>query len=125
MRKLINTARIFGPWFVLFLSPAFVIIWDYIGDKYGKKQHLLNAGWLILCCAFAYFAGNFPNVLIKIGQLPDISEFSLQFYRFVIVLATMFVLCWLCHLVDYYRHLLEYLGTPMRKPKGENLVDAT
>ncbi|MBQ5452024.1 MAG: hypothetical protein IIT56_03435, partial [Bacteroidales bacterium] len=30
---------IFGPWFVLFLSPAFFIIWDYIGEKYGKKQY--------------------------------------------------------------------------------------
>ncbi len=114
---------IFGPWFVLFLSPAFVIIWDYIGDKYGKKQHLLNAGWLILCCAFAYFAGNFPNVLIKIGQLPEMSEFSLQCYHFVIVSATLFVLCWLCRMVDYYKHLLEYLKTPMRKPRGENIVD--
>ena len=115
---------IFGPWFVLFLSPAVFIIWDYIGEKYGKKQHLLNACWLVLCCAFAYFAGNFPNVLIKIGQLPDISEFSLQCYRFVIVLTTILILCWLCHLVDYYKHLLEYFTTPRRKPRGENIVSA-
>lgn len=108
----------------LFLSPAFLIIWDYIGDQYGKKQHLLNAGWLILCCAFAYFAGNFPNVLIKIGYLPEMSELSLQIYRLVVILVTMFVWCWLCHLVDYYKHLLEYLRTPMGNPKGENIVDA-
>ncbi len=114
---------IFGPWFVLFLSPMFVTIWDYIGEEYGKKQHLLNACWLILCCAFAYFAGNFPNVLIKIGKLPAISELSLQLYRLVIILITWFLLCWLCHLIDYYKHLLEYLETPMRKPRGENIVD--
>lgn len=116
-------ALIFGPWFVLFLSPMFVTIWDYIGEKYGKKQHLLNAVWLILCCAFTYFAGNFPDVLIKIGQLPAISEFSLQLYHLVIFFVTLFLLCWLCHLVDYYKHLLEYLKTPMRKPRGENIVD--
>lgn len=117
-------ALIFGPWFVLFMSPVFVSIWDYIEDKYGKKQHLLNAVWLILCCAFAYFAGNFPNVLIKIGQLPAVSELSIQLYRLVIILITLFLLCWLCHLVDYYKHLLECLKTPMRKPRGENIVSA-
>lgn len=115
---------LFGPWVVLFLSPVFVTIWDYIGEKYGKKQHLLNVCWLVLCCAFAYFAGNFPSVLIKIGKLPAISELSLQLYRLVIILITLFLLCWLCHLVDYYKHLLEYLRTPMRKPQGENIVSA-
>ncbi len=117
-------ALIFGPWFVLFLSPMFVTIWDYIGEEYGKKQHLLNAVWLILCCAFAYFAGNFPNVLIKIGQLPAMSELSIQLYRLVIIFVTLFLLCWLCHLIDYYKHLLECLKTPMRKPRGENIVSA-
>ena len=117
-------ALIFGPWFVLFLSPMFVTIWDYIGEEYGKKQHLLNACWLVLCCAFAYFAGNFPNVLIKIGQLPAVSELSIQLYRLVIIFVTLFLLCWLCHLVDYYKHLLECLKTPMRKPRGENIVSA-
>ena len=114
---------LFGPLFVLFLFPVFVTIWDYIGEKYGKKRHLLNAGWLIFCCAFAYFAGNFPSVLIKIGKLPAISELSLQLYRLVIILITLFLLCWLCRMVDYYKHLLEYLITPMRKPRGENIVD--
>ncbi len=116
-------ALIFGPWFVLFLSPVFVTIWDYIGEKYGKKQHLLNACWLVLCCSFAYFASNFPNVLINIGKLSAISELSLQLYRSVIIFVTLFLLCWLCHLVDYCKHLLEYLKTPMRKPRGENIVD--
>ena len=115
-------ALIFGPWFVLFLSPVFVTIWDYIGEKYGKKQHLLNVCWLVLCCSFAYFAVCFPYVLIKIGKLSVISELSLQLYRLVIILITWFLLCWLCHLVDYYKHLLEYLKTPMRKPRGENIV---
>ena len=117
-------ALLFGPYFLLFLFPVFVSIWDYIEDKYGKKQHLLNACWLVLCCAFAYFAGNFPNVLIKIGQLPAVSELSIQLYRLVIILITLFLLCWLCHLVDYYKHLLECLKTPMRKPRGENIVSA-
>ena len=115
-------ALLFGPYFLLFLFPVFVCIWDYIEDKYGKKQHLLNACWLVLCCAFAYFAGNFPNVLIKIGKLPAISELSLQLYRLVILFVTWFLLCWLCHMIDYYKHLLEYLRTPMRKPRGENIV---
>ena len=115
-------ALIFGPWLILFLSPVFVTIWDYIGEKYGKKQHLLNACWLVLCCSFAYFAVCFPYVLIKIGKLSAISELSLQLYRSVIVFVTLFLLCWLCHLVDYYKHLLEYLKTPMRKPRGENIV---
>ncbi|MBR1606049.1 MAG: hypothetical protein IJ660_08120 [Alphaproteobacteria bacterium] len=113
---------IFGLLFVLFLFPVFVTIWDYIGEEYGKKQHLLNVCWLILCCAFAYFAVCFPNVLIKIGKFPAISELSLQLYRLVIILITWFLLCWLCHLVDYYKHLLEYLEIPMRKPRGENIV---
>ena len=113
---------LFGPYFLLFLFPVFVSIWDYIGEEYGKKQHLLNACWLILCCAFAYFAGNFPYVLIKIGKLPAISELSLQLYRLVILFVTWFLLCWLCHMIDYYKHLLEYLRTPMRKPRGENIV---
>ena len=115
---------IFGPWFVLFLSPAFFIIWDYIGEKYGKKQYLLNVCWLILCCTFAYFAFCFPNVLIKIGKLPAISEVSLQLYYLAIFFVTLFLLCWLCQMIDYYKHLLEYLRTPMRKPRGENIVSA-
>ena len=93
---------LFGPLFVLFLFPVFVSIWDYIDEKYGKKQHLLNVCWLVLCCAFAYFAVCFPNVLIKIGKLPAISELSLQLYRLVIILITLFLLCWLSHLVDYF-----------------------
>lgn len=115
---------IFGPWFVLFLSPAFFIIWDYIGEKYGKKQYLLNVCWLILCCTFAYFAFCFPNVLIKIGKLPTISEISLQLYYLAIFFVTLFLLCWLCHMIDYYKHLLEYLKTAERKPRGENIVSA-
>ena len=114
----------FGPFFVLFLAPAFVIIWDYIDEKYGKKQHLLNACWLILCCTFAYFAVCFPNVLIKLGKLSAISEVSLQLYYLAIFFVTLFLLCWLCRMVDYYKHLLEYLRTPMRKPRGENIVSA-
>ncbi len=114
----------FGPFFVLFLAPAFVSIWDYIDEKYGKKQHLLNACWLILCCTFAYFAVCFPNVLIKLGKLSAISEVSLQLYRLAIFFVTWFLLCWLCRMVDYYKHLLEYLRTPMRKPRGENIVSA-
>lgn len=114
------------PCFVLFLflTPAFIIIWDYFSEKYGKKQCLLNVCWLILCSTFAYFAAFFPNVLMKIGRLPDISEVSLQLYRLVIVFVALFLLCWLSHMVDYYKHLLEYLKMPMRKPRDENIVSA-
>lgn len=75
-------------------------MWDYISEKYGKRQHLINVLIFVLCLAFVAYAVNLVAILESLSgehyrQMPTFGGFLAVLYAWVIAIGTMIVFGWL------------------------------
>lgn len=90
---------------VIFIMP--LEIWDYISEKYGKWQHLINAFLLALCFAFIAYAVNLVAILEHLSgeayrQEPTLGGFLAVFYAWIIVFGTLILFGWLSGLIEAF-----------------------
>lgn len=90
---------------IIFIMP--LEIWDYISEKFGKWQHLINAFLLALCFAFIAYAVNLVAILEHLSgehyrQEPTLGGFLTVFYAWIIVFGTFTVFGWLSGLIEAF-----------------------
>lgn len=95
----------------LILIPP-MMMWFYISDKYGSKQHIINVFLFALCTTFSLYASNLVNIFEHLsGEVYHNTNSWGQafevFYSWVIMFGTWFVFLWLSGISKAWTHTVK------------------
>ena len=93
-------------------------MWEYISEKYGAKQHIINVFLFALCAAFFLYTDNLVNILeylsgetyhgeINADETIDYGRLGGALFTLISLLASGGIFCWLSGISKAWTHAIK------------------
>lgn len=96
----------------LILMPP-MMMWFYISDKYGSKQHIINVFLFALCVAFMFFSVNLINIFEYLSgetyrnTVNNWGKFTEALFSLIMMFSTVGIFSWLSGISEAWTYAVK------------------
>ncbi len=96
----------------LILMPP-MMMWFYISDKYGSKQHIINVFLFALCAAFMFFSVNLINIFEYLSgetyrnTVNNWGKFTEALFSLIVMFSTVGIFSWLSGISEAWTYAVK------------------